>query len=113
MAVQDQSGIPHPTAMAPFRIEGRLVQPALNRILYNEQVLQLEPRTMYVLVCLANRPGQVITRMELLDTVWPNTTVCEDALTRSISDLRRVLGDDPKNPQHIVTVHTIGYKFIP
>jgi Tol biopolymer transport system component/DNA-binding winged helix-turn-helix (wHTH) protein len=112
MAVHDRSGIPHPTAMAPFRVENHLVQPALNRIVHGEEVSQLEPRTMYVLVCLANRPGQVVTREELLDTVWPNATVCEDALTRTISDLRRVLGDDSRNPRFIETIRKAGYRLI-
>ena len=56
---------------------------------------------MQVLVCLAAEAGQVVGKERLMRTVWPDTFVGDDVLTRSISELRRVFGDDTKNPSFI------------
>ena len=70
---------------APFMAGQWLVEPSLNRAAREGQQVQLQPRIMHVLVCLAARAGKVVTREELLDTVWQDAVVCEDALTRTIS----------------------------
>lgn len=67
---------------------------------------------MHVLTCLASRPGQVVSREELLDTVWSKVVVNEEALTQAISQIRRVMGDDPRHPQVIQTIPKGGYRLI-
>ena len=67
---------------------------------------------MAVLLQLAARPGQVITRTELLDAVWGATIVQEDALTQAVSQLRRLLDDDPRRPAYIETIPKQGYRLI-
>ncbi len=96
----------------PFLIGGRLVQPALNRVSGEGGDQQVEPRLMHVLVCLASRPGEVISRTDLLETVWNATVVQEEALTHAISQLRRLFGDDPRSPRVIETIHKAGYRLI-
>src|SRR5215467_8858472 len=67
---------------------------------------------MQVLVCLANRPGDVHSKEELIRTVWKDTFVTDEVLTRVISELRRVFSDDAKQPHIIETVAKGGYRLI-
>jgi Tol biopolymer transport system component/DNA-binding winged helix-turn-helix (wHTH) protein len=99
-------------AMAPFRIGDWQVKPSLNRILWNDEQIQVEPRVMHVLACLASRPGQVLSRSALLKAVWGDAVVCEEALTRTISELRRIFRDDPRSPRVIETIRKGGYRLI-
>jgi hypothetical protein len=61
---------------------------------------------------LVTRTGQLVTKDDLLEALWPNTAVSESVLTVAIRRLRRVLGDRARNPQFIQTVHRRGYRFI-
>lgn len=88
------------------------VQPQLNRIHGDNGTVQIEPRIMDVLVLLAQTPGHVVRREELLEAVWANRFVGEEALTRSISELRKVFGDNPRKPQVIETIRKSGYRLI-
>ncbi|MCP4572536.1 MAG: hypothetical protein GY838_09325 [bacterium] len=97
---------------APFRLDRWLVQPELNRVQGPDGEVGLEPRVMLVLVRLARKPGRVVTRDELLDEVWGDTIVGEENLTRAISDLRRVLGDNARRPTYIETVRNHGYRLV-
>lgn len=72
----------------------------------------LRPKTWAVLVYLAQRPGTLISRDELLDAVWPDVAVTPDTLTKSIGELRVALGDDTRQPRFIETVHRRGFRFL-
>ena len=72
---------------------------------------QLQPRVMSVLVALAARPGDVVTRDELVATVWAGRVVTDDALNRCIAELRRVLSDGGATDP-IVTVPRVGYRLV-
>jgi len=98
--------------MSPFILGEWTVHPALNRITRGEETIPVEPRVMHVLACLASRPGDVLSRDDLLEWVWGETIVCEESLTRTISELRRIFGDDPRNPQVIETIRKGGYRLI-
>ena len=67
---------------------------------------------MEVLLCLAEKRGEVVSKEQLIRTVWANTFVTDDVLTRCISELRRALHDDPKNPKVIQTIHKKGYRLV-
>ncbi|MHC4924750.1 MAG: winged helix-turn-helix domain-containing protein, partial [Planctomycetota bacterium] len=67
---------------------------------------------MDVLVVLAEHAGEVLSRDELLERVWGERFVGEEALTHAIWDLRRGFGDDPKTPRFIQTVHGKGYRLV-
>ena len=95
-----------------FRIGDWLVQPGLNRMARDQESVSIEPRIMHVFACLASRPGQVVSRSALLDTVWGGVVVNEEALTHAVSQLRRVLDDDPRHPGFIETIHKSGYRLI-
>jgi len=95
-----------------FRVGDWLVSPRLNRVEGNGRAVRLEPKVMQVLVCLAERPGEVFAKEELLRRVWADTFVTDEVLTRAVSELRRVLGDDAKQPRVIETVARGGYRLI-
>jgi TolB-like protein/DNA-binding winged helix-turn-helix (wHTH) protein/Tfp pilus assembly protein PilF len=96
-----------------FRLAEWLICPQLNTIQgKNATPVRLEPKVMQVLVCLANRPAEVISKEQLIREVWPDTFVTDDVLTRAISELRRVLGDDAKRPRYIETIAKGGYRLI-
>ena len=78
----------------------------------NGQTVQLEPKIMQVLLCLAKSHGQVVNREELIRSVWADTFVSDDVLTRSISVLRKVLDDDSRQPRFIETIPRSGYRLI-
>ncbi len=97
---------------SPFRLNQWLVQPALNRICGPEGDVQVEPLVMQVLLVLAEKPGEVVTRGRLLDEVWGDTVVGEEILTRAVSELRRVFGDSARKPEFIETIRHHGYRLI-
>ena len=88
------------------------IQPRLNLITGPDAAVRVEPRIMEVLVCLAAQPGAVVTRAQLHEQVWPDMVVTDKALTRTISVLRKVFGDDPRKPQVIATISKTGYRLI-
>jgi TolB-like protein/DNA-binding winged helix-turn-helix (wHTH) protein/Tfp pilus assembly protein PilF len=93
-------------------IGGWDVHTSRNLIAKGDQSVRLEPRAMAVLVCLAEKPSEVITRQQLEDTVWPGMVVGYDALSNTIVKLRKAFGDDRKNPQIIETIPKVGYRLI-
>lgn len=76
------------------------------------KVLSVEPRALCVLLFLLRNPGKLIVKKELLNAVWGDTTVTEKSLARSVALLRRLLGDDARNPRYIETVSVVGYRFV-
>lgn len=74
--------------------------------------IAVEPKAFRVLVFLLRNPGRLIPKGEIVDSVWNDSAVSDNSLTRSIAQLRRVLGDDSREPQFIVSVPTVGYRFI-
>ena len=97
--------------MNGFRIgEFHTVEPSLNRVTGPSGTNRLEPKVMLVLVCLAADADRVVPKEQLMRTVWPDTFVGDDVLTRCISELRRVFGDDVKEPRFIQTIRGYGYQ---
>ena len=76
------------------------------------QRIALEPKSLRVLTLLVNRAGHLVDKQELLESVWPNTFVEENTLTRTVGILRRELGDSSRDSKIIETVPTRGYRFI-
>ncbi|HXT69622.1 MAG TPA: winged helix-turn-helix domain-containing protein [Vicinamibacterales bacterium] len=74
--------------------------------------LDLTPKLLDLLFHLLDRPGQLVTKEELLDAVWPNANVTENAMAQAMSDLREALGDEAASPTFIRTIARRGYRFI-
>lgn len=67
---------------------------------------------MRLLVCLAERAGEIVSIDELLDLAWPGVIVTPDSVYQGIATLRRHLADDPKEPTYIATVPRLGYRMV-
>src|SRR4030088_3182700 len=72
----------------------------------------LAPKPFEMLCCLVERAGELVTKDDLLETVWPNMHVSESSLSVAMNALRSALGDDRLAPHYIETVTRRGYRFI-
>src|SRR5262249_30918245 len=72
--------------------------------------IPLSPKALSVLEYLAARPGQLISKDELLKAIWPGVFLGGGALKVCISEIRRALGDDARQPRIIETGHRRGYR---
>lgn len=95
-----------------FRVAEWEIDVASHRVRRGSETVKLEPRTMAVLVYLANRAGEVVTREELEREVWSGRVVGYEALSNTIAKLRRAFDDHPQQPQVIETVPKAGYRLI-
>ena len=86
------------------------IEPALGRISRGGKFRHLEPQVMKVLMYLAERSGQVVTRHELFARLWPNSVVHDMALTRCITQIRKAFDDSRENPRVIETIPKQGYR---
>jgi DNA-binding winged helix-turn-helix (wHTH) protein/predicted ATPase len=77
-----------------------------------EQRLALPPRAFAVLRYLVEHPQRLITKDDLLTTLWRDTVVSDAALASCVRDLRKMLGDSSGSPRYIETVHRRGFRFI-
>lgn len=88
------------------------VHPQENLLRRGDASKHLEPKVMDVLVFLAERQGEVISRLQLLDAVWAGVVVGDETLSRAVSILRNELGDDPRSPRYLQTISKRGYRCI-
>ncbi len=95
-----------------FLLDEWLVEPDLNRLSRPGRVVQIEPKVMDVLACLAAHPGEVCSKEKLMQNVWAGTHVSDEVLTYTISELRKALGDSAKKPTFIATIAKRGYRLI-
>jgi Tol biopolymer transport system component len=96
-----------------YEFQGFRVDAARRRVLASDGApLKLRPREFDTLVALLQAAGTVVSKDELLATVWPDTVVEENNLNQAISRLRQVLGDDRKDPRFIATITGRGYQFV-
>ena len=82
------------------------------RLWRGQQAFPLTPKAFALLRHLVMQPGQLVTKAMLLEAVWPDTAVGDAVLTVGIGEVRRALGDDPRAPRFIETVHRRGYRFL-
>src|SRR5262245_23083772 len=78
----------------------------------NGERVPLEPKALDVLRHLITNRDRLVTKDELLDSVWKDTFVTPNALTRAVAQLRKALGDDVEQPALIETVAKRGYRFV-
>src|SRR5947209_13795374 len=95
-----------------LRVGKWCVDPASGRISRDGETVRLEERSMRLLLCLAARPGEVVSIDDLLQQVWPGVTVSQDSVYQAVATLRRQLRDDPKQPAYIATVPRLGYRIV-
>ncbi len=100
------------TDRGAFHVGDWLVEPNLDRLTRANQVQHLRPRLMDLLVYLAQHPGRVVTKDQILEDVWHQRFVAESVLSRSVAELRQLLGDDARHPRVIETIPKRGYRLV-
>ncbi len=99
---------PEPYEFGPFRLD------TVRRVLWRgEEIVPLPPRALDLLVALVASAGEVVTKDELMERVWPGTFVEEANLSVNVSQLRRALGPGPAGRPYIETLSRRGYRFVP
>src|SRR6478672_7262767 len=102
------------TAVTDFRF-GRFELDSRTRELRKDGVrLRLQDQPFAVLAVMLEHPGELLTRDELRDRLWPNGTFVdfEHGLNAAVKRLRSVLGDNAERPRFVETLHRRGYRFI-
>jgi TolB-like protein/tetratricopeptide (TPR) repeat protein len=91
----------------PFRVD-----PRERQLIRNGEVVPLRPKVFDILLLLVQNSGHVLTKDDVMRHIWSNTAVEEGNISRTISTLRTVLGDDPGKQRYIETIPWRGYRFI-
>ena len=98
---------------SPFRLGDWIVRPQRDCIERDGDSVRLKPKAMAVLACLARAGGEVVTRNELFERVWPGGVVSDATLTQCVVELRQALQDSARDPKFIETVPKVGFRLIP
>lgn len=96
-----------------FRLGEWTVRPRRCTIANAVKSAHVTPKSMAVLECLANADGEVVSRNELFEAVWPNCAVTDDVLTQCVVELRKAFGDSAHDPKVIETVPKMGFRLVP
>jgi len=91
----------------PFRLEV-----SEHRLLHEGRTVPLAGKAFDTLRVLVERHGTLVSKRDLMNGVWPETTVEENNLDRNISAVRKALGEKAAGRQYIETVPRVGYRFI-
>lgn len=98
----------HDYEFAEFRIDS-----VHRELLRDGQPVPLPTRSFEALLLLVRQSGVLLDKTALMDAVWPDATVEENSLARAIADIRRALGERPKERRFIETIARRGYRFLP
>jgi transcriptional activator of cad operon len=96
----------------PLRVGAWCVDPRTGHMSRDDEIVRVEARTLRLLVYLAEHAGEVVSIDELLNHVWAGVVVTPDSVYQAVASLRRMLGDDSKQPQYIATVPRLGYRMV-
>jgi len=97
---------------ATYRFGKFTLQTGDRRLSCDGHEIYLRPKTYDTLLYLLQRQGHLVTKHELLDAVWADVEVTENALTRCIKEARAALDDHVQNPEFLRTIPRLGYEFI-
>src|SRR5258708_38207404 len=78
----------------------------------DSQEIRLKPKPFRLLVHLIQQRDRLVTKGEIMDLLWKDTAVTDDALTQWIVEVRRALGDNPRDPVYLKTVPRMGFRFV-
>lgn len=74
--------------------------------------VHLRQQTFQVMIYLLENRERLVTKDELMQSIWKETTVTDDALVQCVMDIRRAIGDDSRSPHFIKTLPKVGYRFV-
>lgn len=95
-----------------LRFAGFELDPAGPELRRDGRVVALRPKSLALICHLAQRPGQLVRKEDLVDAVWGDTAVTDATLARTVFDAREALGDDSRQPRFLETVHRLGFRFL-
>ncbi len=95
-----------------YRFDDFVVDAETWRLSRAGQEIHLKPVVLELLIYLIANRGRLVTRQELMDTVWGDTVISESALTKAAGRLRQALGDDSATHRYLETVRSRGYRFV-
>jgi transcriptional activator of cad operon len=101
----------HPTPTT-LHIGAWLVDATSGQISRGGETHRLDARALRLLLHLAHKPGEVVSIDELISEVWSGVVVTPDSVYQAVASLRRLLGDDPKQPAYIANVPRLGYRMV-
>src|ERR1700758_2438393 len=96
----------------PLRIGAWCVDPKTGQMSRDGESVRVEARMLRLLLCLAERAGEGVSVDDVLNQVWSGVVVTPDSVYQAVASLRRLLGDDPKQPTYIATVPRLGYRMV-
>ena len=107
--------MPSPAPQPAVRFGSFEVNPRTGELRKQGLHIKLHEKPLQVLLALLEHPGEVVTRKELQERLWPGDTFVEfeNGLNNAISRLREALGDTAESPRFIETVPRHGYRFLP
>ena len=91
-------------AFGPFVLDATAYQ-----LVADGHPIGLSPKALDLLFVFAARPGELVTKDEILSALWPDVAVTDNALTQVVSEIRQALGDSPSWPRFVQTVPRRGY----
>ncbi|WP_262420213.1 winged helix-turn-helix domain-containing protein [Flagellimonas meishanensis] len=95
-----------------YKIGHWTLNPWTSELIHGNNKTHLQNQVAKVLVILIEANGKVISKKDLLEKAWEGAIVTENSLDKSISELRKILGDSRANPQYIETIPKKGYRLI-
>jgi TolB-like protein/DNA-binding winged helix-turn-helix (wHTH) protein/Tfp pilus assembly protein PilF len=96
-----------------FTVGDWRVSRQLRTIERDGESVQVRPKAMAVLVCLATAGGRPVSRDELFEQVWAGVIVSDDTLTQNIVELRKAFGDSAREAKVIETIPKLGFRLVP
>jgi tetratricopeptide (TPR) repeat protein/DNA-binding winged helix-turn-helix (wHTH) protein len=93
-----------------FYLDDLLIEPLKGQVTDRAGSRHLPPKAVEVLLCLARKPGDLVSREDLLNAVWGSDHGSQEALSHAISEIRHALDDHPDNPHYIQTLRRRGYR---
>ena len=103
---------PAPTQPEAITVGNISLDPARRTVQVSDRAVELTPSEFELLSAFVHHPGQVFTRLQLLDlTQGEAYDGYERTVDQHIKNLRKKIEPDPSNPRYILTVHGVGYKF--
>lgn len=106
------TGSDFPSTEVAFCFDRYYLNPTEHLFLRDGKPLELRPKLFETLNVLVANAGRLLTKSDLLKTIWPNEFVEEAGLARNICSLRDILHDHGHPPRYIETVPKFGYRFI-
>jgi DNA-binding winged helix-turn-helix (wHTH) protein len=95
-----------------YRFSEFTLSPRRRVLVRNGRELPLIPRYFDLLVFLIERRGEAVHRREIFERIWSDVVVSDSALSQAVRTIRRVLGDDSREPMFVRTVSRHGYRFV-